>query len=56
MLDDDARVEMVRGTTHQAQWDLAGIVEDLLTVANAELGALWMAKVRVVTSAPTWLR
>lgn len=46
MLDDDTRVEMVRDMTDQA-WDLAGIVEDLLTVANAELGALWMAKVRV---------
>jgi len=32
--------------TDQA-WDLAGIVEDLLTVANAELGELHMAKVQV---------
>jgi two-component system sensor histidine kinase MtrB len=37
---------MVRDMTDQA-WDLAGIVEDLLTVASAELGELQMAKVQV---------
>jgi signal transduction histidine kinase len=45
-LDDDARTELVRDMTDQA-WDLAGIVEDLLTVANVELGELNMAKVQV---------
>ena len=45
-LDDEARSAMVRDMTDQA-WDLAGIVEDLLTVANAELGELHMAKVQV---------
>lgn len=46
MLDDQARQELVRDMTDQA-WDLAGIVEDLLTVANAELGELNLAKVQV---------
>ena len=45
-LDDTTRSAMVRDMTDQA-WDLAGIVEDLLTVAHAELGELHMAKVRV---------
>ena len=45
-LDDDTRSAMVRDMTDQA-WDLAGIVEDLLTVAHAELGELHMAKVQV---------
>ena len=45
-LDESARAELVRDMTDQA-WDLAGIVEDLLTVANAELGELNMAKVQV---------
>lgn len=45
-LDDSARGELVKDMTDQA-WDLAGIVEDLLTVANAELGELNMAKVQV---------
>lgn len=45
-LDEAARSEMVRDMTDQA-WDLAGIVEDLLTVASAELGELQMAKVQV---------
>lgn len=46
MLDDQSRHELVRDMTDQA-WDLAGIVEDLLTVANAELGELNLAKVPV---------
>ena len=45
-LDEQTRSEMVRDMTDQA-WDLAGIVEDLLTVASAELGELQMAKVQV---------
>jgi signal transduction histidine kinase len=45
-LDEATRSEMVRDMTDQA-WDLAGIVEDLLTVASAELGELQMAKVQV---------
>jgi signal transduction histidine kinase len=45
-LDDQTRSAMVRDMTDQA-WDLAGIVEDLLTVASAELGELQMAKVQV---------
>jgi two-component system, OmpR family, sensor histidine kinase MtrB len=45
-LDDDTRAAMVKHMTDQA-WDLAGIVEDLLTVAHAELGELHMAKVQV---------
>lgn len=45
-LDDLTRSAMVRDMTDQA-WDLAGIVEDLLTVASAELGELQMAKVQV---------
>lgn len=45
-LDDQTRSEMVRDMTDKA-WDLAGIVEDLLTVANAELGELQIAKVQV---------
>lgn len=45
-LDDSTRAEMVRDMTDQA-WDLAGIVEDLLTTANAELGELHLAKVQV---------
>lgn len=46
MLDEESRQELVRDMTDQA-WDLAGIVEDLLTVANAELGELNLAKVPV---------
>jgi signal transduction histidine kinase len=46
VLDEETREEMVRGMTDQA-WDLAGIVEDLLTVASAELGELRLAKVQV---------
>ena len=46
MLDDNSRAELVRDMTDQA-WDLAGIVEDLLTVANVELGELNIAKVQV---------
>lgn len=45
-LDDTTRSALVRDMTDQA-WDLAGIVEDLLTVASAELGELQMAKVQV---------
>jgi signal transduction histidine kinase len=45
-LDDEKRSALVRDMTDQA-WDLAGIVEDLLTVANAELGELHLAKVQV---------
>lgn len=45
-LDEATRSTMVRDMTDQA-WDLAGIVEDLLTVASAELGELQMAKVQV---------
>jgi len=45
-LDDEVREEMVRDMTDQA-WDLAGIVEDLLTVASTELGELRLAKVQV---------
>jgi signal transduction histidine kinase len=45
-LDEAMRGTMVRDMTDQA-WDLAGIVEDLLTVASAELGELHIAKVRV---------
>lgn len=45
-LDDETRAAMVRHMADQA-WDLAGIVEDLLTVASAELGELHMAKVGV---------
>ena len=45
-LDEETRSAMVRDMTDQA-WDLAGIVEDLLTVASAELGELQMAKVQV---------
>ncbi len=49
-LEDPAREAMVRDMTDQA-WDLAGIVEDLLTVARAELGELVVAKVPVNISA-----
>lgn len=45
-LDDEDRRDLVRDMTDQA-WELAGIVEDLLTVANAELGELNLAKVQV---------
>lgn len=45
-LDDETRAAMVRHMADQA-WDLAGIIEDLLTVASAELGELHMAKVSV---------
>lgn len=45
-LDEDDRQDLVRDMTDQA-WELAGIVEDLLTVANAELGELNLAKVPV---------
>ncbi|MGD2100789.1 MAG: HAMP domain-containing sensor histidine kinase [Acidimicrobiia bacterium] len=49
-LDDETRAAMVRHMADQA-WDLAGIVEDLLTVASAELGELHMASVGVNVSA-----
>ncbi len=45
-LDDSARESMVRDMTDQA-WELAGIVDDLLTVARAELGELGVASVPV---------
>ena len=45
-LDDSARQSMVRDMTDQA-WDLAGIVDDLLIVARAELGDLEVASVSV---------
>jgi len=45
-LDQDTRSDMVRDMTDQA-WDLAGIIEDLLTVASAELGELHVAEVGV---------
>lgn len=45
-LDEEDRQDLVRDMTDQA-WELAGIVEDLLTVANAELGELNLAKVPV---------
>ena len=45
-LDEETRAAMVRHMADQA-WDLAGIVEDLLTVASAELGELHLAKVGV---------
>jgi signal transduction histidine kinase len=45
-LDDATRSAMVRHMTDQA-WDLAGVVEDLLTVAHAELGELHLVKVQV---------
>lgn len=45
-LDQEKRSDLVRDMTDQA-WDLAGIVEDLVTVANAELGELHLAKVQV---------
>lgn len=44
-LDDSARESMVRDMTDQA-WELAGIVDDLLTMARAELGELGVASVR----------
>lgn len=49
-LDDSARDSMVRDMTDQA-WDLAGIVEDLLAVARAELGELGVARVPVNVAA-----
>lgn len=49
-LEDPAREAMVRDMTDQA-WDLAGIVEDLLTVARVELGELSVASVPVSISA-----
>ncbi len=49
-LDDSSRESMVRDMTDQA-WDLAGIVEDLLTVARAELGELPVAVVSVNVAA-----
>jgi signal transduction histidine kinase len=45
-LDEAARRRMVQDMTDQA-WDLAGIVEDLLTVARAEIGELDVASVPV---------
>jgi two-component system sensor histidine kinase MtrB len=45
-LDGSARESMVRDMTDQA-WDLAGIVDDLLTVARVELGELGVASVPV---------
>lgn len=49
-LDEVARQSMVRDMTDQA-WDLAGTIEDLLTVARAELGDLAVASVPVNISA-----
>ena len=46
LVDDATRTQIVRGMTDQA-WDLAGIIEDLLTIASGELGELHLAKVRV---------
>lgn len=51
-LDEEARAALVRDMTDQA-WDLAGIIEDLLTVASAELGELHVAKVEVSLGANT---
>ena len=45
-LAEEDRQDLVRDMTDQA-WELAGIVEDLLTVADAELGELNLAKVPV---------
>lgn len=45
-LDEAARAAMVRDLTDQA-WDLAGMVEDLLMSARAEMGELRVASVRV---------
>lgn len=45
-LDEAARQSMVRDMTDQA-WSLAATVEDLLTVARAELGDLMVASVSV---------
>ena len=45
-LDEAARAAMVRDMTNQA-WDLAGMVEDLLMSARAEIGELQVARVRV---------
>ncbi len=49
-LDDKVRLSMVQGMTDQA-WDLAGIVEDLLTVARADIGDLRLVDVPVNLSA-----
>ena len=49
-LDKTARRTMVHDMTDQA-WDLAGIVEDLLTVARAEIGELEVASVPVTIAA-----
>lgn len=49
-LDELARQSMVRDMTDQA-WNLAATVEDLLTVARAELGDLMVASVSVNLSA-----
>lgn len=46
LIDDSSRTEIARGMTDQA-WDLAGIIEDLLTIASGELGELHLAKVQV---------
>ena len=51
-LDDRARAALVRDMTDQA-WDLAGIVEDLLTVAHTEIGDLKVVKVPVNLTANT---
>lgn len=45
-LDETEHVDMVRDMTDQA-WDLAGIIEDLLTVARSEIGDLSVASVPV---------
>ncbi|HEY5579085.1 MAG TPA: HAMP domain-containing sensor histidine kinase, partial [Acidimicrobiia bacterium] len=45
-LDEVARTAMVQDMTDQA-WDLAGIVEDLLAVARAEIGDLNVVSVPV---------
>jgi signal transduction histidine kinase len=49
-LDDGSREAIARDMTDQA-WDLAGMVEDLLTVARAELGDLRVARVPVNVAA-----
>lgn len=51
-LDEATRRSMVRDMTDQA-WDLAGIVEDLLTVARTEIGELRVVSVPVNVTANT---
>lgn len=45
-IDEEVRLSMVQGMTDQA-WSLAGIVEDLLTVARADIGDLRVVSVPV---------